>query len=301
MVLSIERFVTWLKAERNASPHTVAAYRNDLMQFAQWLREYSGAEEPDVRGLDKQTIRYYLGTLLENGLTTRSVARKRTAIKSFFAYLMKCGFASENPAARLLPIKISKRLPDVLPRSEVDAVFSAPDPATFAGARDAAVLEIFYSCGLRLTELVQLNRGDIDSAAKVVRVFGKRRKERIVPIGSAALSALERYYRAVPAAFASSSVQPEPGAVFLSLRGKRISTRSVYQIVHKYLRLARDLSKQSPHVLRHSFATHLLDNGADLQSIREMLGHESLSTTQIYAHVSTERLKKVYAQSHPRA
>jgi integrase/recombinase XerC len=301
MIEHIERFISWLEVERNASVHTITAYGNDLEQFAKWLQTISETDDPDLNGIDRQTLRMYLGSLLEMGLSTRSVARKRTALKSFFSYLMLQQEVAENPASHLSPMKIRKRLPDVLSSNDVPSVFDSIDTSTFLGSRDAAILEVFYSCGLRLSELVQLDWRDIDMKAKTVRVLGKRRKERIVPIGNRAIETLIHLKQQQDTELRSKVSGEDSDAVFLSKRCRRISARSVYNTVNKYLGRARDLGKRSPHILRHSFATHLLDNGADLQAIREMLGHENLSTTQIYAHVSTERLKKVYAQSHPRA
>ena len=296
---AIARFITHLKSEKNASPHTITAYWKDLDQFHSWLTELAESDDISMEGIDRNTIRFYLGTLAESGLAMRSVSRKRAAIRSLFSFLVRQGELESNPAASLPPIKIGKRLPGTATAKELSAMFALPDTSTFAGSRDLTILEVFYSSGLRLSELVGMNRDSIDSKKRTLKVVGKRRKERLVPVGRKALNALTAYYNHVALAFKEK--QFDTSAVFLNAQGERISTRSVYTIVHKYLSESSAASRRSPHVLRHSFATHLLDNGADLEAIREMLGHENLSTTQIYAHVSTERLKNVYTQAHPRA
>lgn len=295
---AIEQFRMYLTVERNASRHTVKAYIRDLTQLEEWVRA-SGTADGDVSlsGIDKAALRMYLGTLIGNGLSRRSAARKLTAIRTFFEFAVRRGLAPINPAAMVSSPKIEKRLPSSIGQEELARALEIPDRATFTGARDAAILELFYSTGIRLSELVALDRADIRMDARTVRVLGKRKKERIVPFGRAAKTALERYYSSVETEFGT----PAPAAVFLNRRGARISARSIHTIVQRVLTRVENRTATSPHVLRHSFATHMLDRGADLQALRELLGHESLSTTQIYAHVSIEHLMRVYEKSHPRA
>lgn len=207
----------------------------------------------------------------------------------------------DHPAAHMRSPKLDRRLPAFVEERQLAAVLALPDTSDFGGARDAAILELFYSTGIRLSELVSLDHDMLNTRAGTLRVMGKRRKERVVPVGRTAFAALAVYLHQREKQFSGSRKLRDANAVFVNRRGTRISPRSVYAIVHRYLRHADNQIKCSPHVLRHSFATHLLDRGADLEAVRELLGHESLSTTQIYTHVSTEHLKRVYANAHPRA
>ena len=297
----IDTFKQYLRVERNASPHTIRAYGDDLRQFYSWLRETVGTSDIDIVAIDRQIIRAYLGQLLDQGIAKRTLARKLTTLRSLYAYAQRRGFASENPAASLHSARLDKRLPVSLDQESVSHIMELPARDTFEGARAAAILELFYSTGMRLSELASLNREHFNLQTQTVRVFGKRRKERIIPFGKPAQQALIHYYKMASKIFGRSGPTMDPHAAFLNARGGRLSTRSVYAIVHAFIQRINTSSKSSPHVLRHSFATHLLDRGADLQAVRELLGHESLSTTQIYTHVSTDRLKRVYAQAHPRA
>lgn len=297
----IARFISHLTVERNASPHTVRAYRDDLLQFSAWLDALCGRDDAPADGVDRDTLRQYLGALLDGGLGKRSATRKLTALRTFFSFSVARGGLAENPAATLRSLKLERRLPAFVEQEQLAALLATPDTSTFAGARDAAILEVFYSTGIRLSELVSLNHDSIAPRSGTLRVLGKRRKERVVPIGRAALAALDTCALRMREHFTGARTLRDPEAVFVNLRGARISTRAVHTIVHSTLRLAEHQMRCSPHVLRHSFATHLLDRGADLEAVRELLGHESLSTTQIYTHVSTDHLKRVYATAHPRA
>jgi integrase/recombinase XerC len=297
----IESFEQYLRAERNASPHTIVAYRHDLLQFNAWLSASLGCEQIDTAVIDRQSIRGFFGALLDEGNSKRTLARKGTAIRSAFQFAQRRGLVADNPAAGVRTVRVEKHLPAFLDQESVSGLMDLPDTSTFAGARDSAILELFYSTGMRLSELVSLNHEHIDLHAGTVRVFGKRRKERIVPFGIPARSALTCYATAARSFFAESGIATDTHAVFLNARGRRLSSRGVYAIVHAFIARMRVGTAASPHVLRHTFATHLLDRGADLQAVRELLGHESLSTTQIYTHVTTDRLKRVYAQAHPRA
>ncbi len=299
MKQTIERFREYLVVERNASSHTVTAYIRDLHTFHAWLCEIAESEQVKLAAVDRNTIRAWLGVLAERGLSKRSISRAVTSLRTFFRFAEQRGDIDSDPTANLHSIRIEKKLPVFLDEESLADVLRLPDTDTLEGSRNAAILELFYSTGIRLSELVGLDRKDIQHEARTVRVLGKRRKERIIPLGGPALDALERYLamqdRETPAASSQGA------ALFLNNRGKRLSSRSVYSIVHDHLRVVCDLKQCSPHVLRHSFATHLLNRGADLQAVRELLGHESLSTTQIYAHVTTDHLKREYAKAHPRA
>jgi len=297
----IERFTTYLQTERNASPHTVKAYTEDLRQFYIWLKELNESANLEITAIDRLTIRAYLAALLRQEVSKRSVTRKLSSVKSFFTFLIKREILNANPADDVRTPTFDKKLPTFLDQETVQRMMTLPEMSTFAGVRARAILELFYSTGMRLSELVALDRHDISMESCTVRVMGKRRKERIIPFGNPAKEALNNYFSTLSNSITGSSNSYDHSAVFLNKSGRRLSKRSVYSIVHTFMEKGSNRMKCSPHVLRHSFATHMLDRGADLQSISELLGHENLSTTQLYTHVSTEQLKRVYAQSHPRA
>ncbi|MBE0645728.1 MAG: tyrosine recombinase XerC [Bacteroidetes bacterium] len=299
MKASIQRFGEYLTVERNASPHTVVAYIRDLEQFHSWLLALAESERIELDAVDRGSIRMYLGALAEEGLSRRSISRKMTSIRAFFQFAERRGFVGENPAENLHAPKIDRRLPAFVDEDTVSRLMLLPDTGTADGARNAAILEMFYSTGMRLSELTGLNIKDLNTSTRTVRVLGKRRKERILPVGQPALDAIAHYLALRRAD--GQHTESDPEALFLNHRGSRLSSRSVYSIVNNHLRVVSDQEQCSPHVLRHSFATHLLNRGADLQAVRELLGHESLSTTQIYAHVTTDHLKREYAKAHPRA
>ena len=265
-----------------------------------WLHERAEGRSIACDGIDRETVRDYLAALIDQGLSRRSIARSTASLRSLFTFAVHRGIVTQNPARDIRSIRMEKRLPHFLDESTASKAMEHHGRSGFVDARDAAILELFYSSGLRISELTGLSVVDFVFAARSVRVMGKRRKERIVPVGSAACSAMHTYLEiaqsVVPSQFSIGS-----SPLFINRRGGRISTRSVYTIVHRALRQAGAGAHAHPHVLRHSFATHLLDHGADLQAVREMLGHESLSTTQMYAHVSLEHIKRVYAVAHPRA
>ncbi len=299
MKASIQRFREYLTVERNASRHTVIAYIRDVERFHSWLLSLAESESVELGAVDRGSIRLYLGVLADEGLSRRSISRKMTSIRAFFQFAERRSLVSVNPTANLHAPKIDRHLPAFIDEESVRRLMRIPDSATSDGARTAAILELFYSTGMRLSELAGLNIRDINMSTRTVRVLGKRRKERILPLGQPALDAVQRYLSdrgRVP-----SKNNSDSDALFLNNRGSRLSSRSIYTIVNNHLREVSDHEQCSPHVLRHSFATHLLNRGADLQAVRELLGHESLSTTQIYAHVTTDHLKREYAKAHPRA
>jgi len=298
----IAEFAAFLSKERNDSPHTVVAYTRDVANFAEFCGRFYGGPW-GWAGVDRLAIRGYLGALQQQGLGKRSIARALSALRTFYRFLNVAHGIEVNPARAARTPKLPRTLPTHLDRAEVALLFSAAEHRAAAGgfkqARDLAMLEMFYSAGIRLSELAGLNEADVDLVSDQVKVRGKGRKERIVPIGGPAGAALRRYYRHRDALLAARA--GDRRAIFLNQRGRRLSPRGV-QLAMKDLFSAlargRDLHV---HALRHSFATHLLDAGADLRAVQELLGHASLSTTQVYTHTSVERLKKVYHRAHPRA
>ena len=290
----IDSFLRYLASDRNYSPHTIAAYANDLRQFLDFL----GAQA-DPAAVDRPVIRRFLAHLHDRSFRMPSIARKLATLKSFFRYLRKTGVIQGNPVASTVAPKLEKRLPQYLDEPAVARLMEQPDRATPEGKRDAAILEILYATGIRLSELLGLREADIDFAGETIKVTGKGSKQRIVPFGRPAGKALRDYLAVRPALAAAAAAPPE--VLFLTVRGHGMNPKGVNILMNMYIARVSEIVKKSPHVLRHTFATHLLDRGADLRAVKELLGHESLSTTQIYTHVSVDRLRKVYTQAHPRA
>ena len=298
----IDAFVAFLSKERNDSPHTVKAYAHDVGAFAAFCEGYYGGPWTWA-GVDRLAVRGFLGALQQRGLAKRSIARALSALRTFYRFLNTTQGIEVNPARATRTPKLDRTLPLHLERAEIEMLFVEAEARAEAGgfreARDLAMLELFYSSGMRLSELVGLNDHDLDLVSDQAKLRGKGKKERIVPLGSHATGALRRYFRRRDALLAALGAAVRP--VFVNQRGKRITGRGV-QLAMKALfgTLARGRNVHV-HALRHSFATHLLDAGADLRAVQELLGHASLSTTQVYTHTSVERLKKVYHQAHPRA
>ncbi len=299
-----QRFLMYLREERNYSSHTLAAYEDDLGDFLSFLERVVEGGTPDLKAVDRATIRMFLGAMLEQGFSRSSVARKLACLKSFFKYLHRTGVVPDNPAALVSAPKLPRRVPQVLGEEVVTKLLEQPDRSTADGVRDAAILELLYSTGIRLGELLGLRAADFTPSRRTLKVTGKGKKQRIVPVGRPACEALQTYLL-IRGEFlgrrrgAGGAETPE--ALFLSARGKAISPKGVNLLMNRYIARVSEIEKKSPHVLRHSCATHLLNRGADLQAVRELLGHASLSTTQIYTHVSVDRLKQIYARTHPRA
>jgi integrase/recombinase XerC len=293
----IRAFIAFLRAEQRASPETVRNYASDLQQLHKFLLSRRLAHSPvDAGSISPDAVRAYLQWLDQKGDKPASLARKLAAVRSFYRYLTRRGIVTRNPVDGMRTPKQPKLLPRVLTKDDADALMAFPAGQTIGSLRDRALLETLYSTGARVSELVGLDIADVRESEGLVRLQGKGRKERIVPIGEVALDAIRRYRFHLPVP--SSGVPPH--AVFCNRRGGRLTSRSVARIVARYSsRLAG--GAVSPHTLRHSFATHLLDEGADLRSIQEMLGHASLSTTQRYTHVATDQLLAVYDRAHPRA
>lgn len=299
----VDDFIRHIADGRQLSPHTVAAYRQDLAELSAFLDRYYGSESWTWGGVDRIALRAYLGHLAGQGRARRTIARKLSAVRSFYRFLHREELVEANPARAIRSPKLERHLPAWLARGELDRLFQVAEARaaenTFAGTRDLAILETFYSTGMRLSELHLLDMADLDLVADQVRVRGKGRKERIVPLGRAAVTALRRYE--LRRAEVVARTDGDRRAVFLSLRGRRLSRRAIQLIVRQLLDQACDDADLSTHSLRHSFATHLLDAGADLLAVKELLGHASLSTTRIYTHTTRERLKRVYDRAHPRA
>ncbi len=285
----VEMFLQYLAVERGASAHTLRSYRTDFNQFAAFLACRKGVQ---LAAVDARTIRAYLAWLHTQQLSRTTIARKLAALRSGFRFLTRRGVIARNPAREMGTPRLPKRLPSFLPIDEAWGLLESPELETVQGKRDRAILEVLYAIGLRVAELCGLDRADLDRFRGTVRVLGKGNKERIVPIGDQALSALDGYLALRPTG---------DGPLFQNLRGGRLTVRSVHRIV-KARALSAGLARPvSPHTLRHTFATHMLDQGADLRLIQDLLGHSRLSTTQKYTHVSADRLTKVYDAAHPRA
>jgi len=308
----VDRFLDHLETEKNFSAHTVRSYCTDLRQFVTFLltRDARAQDPPDdnptqgvpPREVERQVfsvkpidVRAYLAAMRGRGYSPSTLARKLASLRSFYKYLTRVGAIDTSPLSTVRTPKQQKRLPNYLSVEEVRTLLAMPDPTTLFGARDRAILETIYSSGLRISELVSLDVDDMEEATETLRIRGKGKKERLVPLGTKAMEALETYLK-IRAETAEIGTR---GPLFVNKFAQRITARSIRRIFDKYLKQADLPARVSPHVLRHSFATHMLSAGADLRSIQEMLGHESLSTTQIYTHLSHSQLKSVYDRAHP--
>ena len=310
------QFLDHLRYERNVSVHTLRNYESDLQQFVAYLvppgaepasrngrkRATARPAEPDIKQIDHITIREWLASLHSDRKKKSSIARKLAALRTFFQFLVREGVIESNPAKLVATPRKEKKLPVHLSVEDAVRFIETPDAETHFGKRDRAILELLYATGVRVSELVQLNLRDIDFSNKLLRVFGKRRKERIVPFGEPAAKALKDYL-SVREQFLMNAPATKRDAqpLILNYQGTRMTTRSVGRLIEKYIKLCAGIHDISPHALRHSFATHLLDSGADLRDIQALLGHARLSTTQVYTHVSMEKLIEVYDKSHPKA
>lgn len=331
----IEQFLSYLLDERHFSPYTSRCYGVDLRQFVEFLteersvnatpqqeleafrarqRQHAGGAEKSVAGTlvvtatdaiidaDVNLIRSFLHSLESHEYSAATMARKIATLRSFYRWMDKQNIVKTNPMLLIRTPRQNKRLPKAIDVEQVERLLAAPDDRDLLGARDRAILETLYSTGIRVSELVGINRGEVDEAGQALIVRGKGRKERIVPLGSHAMAAIVHYVGMLHRHENESGIVSDPGKpLFINKHGGRLSTRSVRRKVSKYLTQAGLDPDISPHTLRHSFATHLLDNGADLRSVQELLGHQSLSTTQVYTHLSTQRKRQAYDQAHPRA
>ena len=286
----IDKFLSYLKVEKNSSLHTITNYSIDLRDLADFVGD------KDVGQIDVIDVRKFLVDLRQKGFKKTSIARKMACLRSFFKFLGREGLRKTNPMVGLVGPKLDKKLPVFLSEDDMAKLLDTPARDDVQGLRDKAILETLYSTGVRVSELVGLNVESIDFIGGAVRVMGKGKKERLAPIGDKALRAIKHYLE--QRAKKGGATQR---AVFLNKDNRRLTDRSVRNILDKYIRIASLRHDISPHSLRHSFATHLLNRGADLRSVQELLGHANLSTTQIYTHLSTDKLKSVYDQAHPRA
>ncbi len=301
---AVEDYLRHVAHERQLSPHTVSAYTEDLRELRGFLDRYYGDPEWTWAGLDRLAIRSFMGDCARRGLARTSIARKLSAVRSFYRFLHVEERVEANPARTVRTPKRQRTLPGFLTRDQVDALFRdaelRAEGGGFHALRNLAIVETFYSTGIRLSELTGLSMPELDLIGERVRVMGKGRKERIVPLGGAAIRAL-RGYQEARLRLLETAPRADRRAVFVGQTGRRLSVRQVQNVVSGFLAGVAEGAGLSTHSLRHTFATHLLDAGADLLAVKELLGHASLSTTQIYTHTSKERLKRVYRQAHPRA
>ena len=283
-------FINYLEFERRYSSHTISAYKIDINQFIDFLSlEYDNAE---ILHVTHHNIRSWISYLLDSGISNRSVNRKITSLKSYFKYLINEGVISENPTSKIVSPRSSKKLPVFIEESNISSLFEDIEyQQGFIGIRDKIILDMFYMTGIRLSELLSITVYDINFQDSSLKIMGKRNKERIIPVSNLLLDQISNFIRRY-------SIKNH---IFVNRKHRKLGPKQVYNIVNKYLDLVSSIEKKSPHVLRHTFATHMLNNGADINAIKEILGHSSLSATQVYTHTSIERLKNVYRKTHPRA
>lgn len=295
MKVFLKEYLALLKVEKNLSKNTISSYQNDLNAFINYLEDIEIKDFSEVTSLHLSSF----FSLLKNlGLNERTSARYFSSIKGFFKYLIRNDYLKANPIEKMKAPKMSRRLPSVLTVKEIEALLNAPSIDDKFGIRDKAMLEIFYACGLRVSELINLKIVDLFLKENLIKVIGKGRKERLIPIGSTAIACLENYLiQSRP--FLKKNLQSE-NYVFLNNRGKKFSRMGVWKIVKKYVDLSKLKKEIHPHTFRHSFATHLIEGGADLRSVQEMLGHSDISTTQIYTHIDRDYIKKIHKMYHPR-
>ena len=296
---AIGRFLQYLLVERNASDLTIKSYREDLTALTAYLTEARGGTPPEPGEISVLDLRGYVASLHEAGYARTTIARRLASLRSFFRFGQREGWTKTNPAKPLRNPRKSRNLPHFLSAEDIGHLLQSPPADAPQGLRDRAILETLYSAGLRVSELAGLNDSDLDFSGMLLRIRGKGRRERLSPIGSYAARALRRWLGVRK--LSPREVSGASAPVFVNKSGRRLTTRSVARMLEKYLKLTGLDRRTTPHSLRHSFATHLLDHGADIRSVQELLGHKSLVTTQIYTHVSTARLRDVYEKAHPRA
>ena len=301
----VKEYLRHLSKERDVSPNTVKAYERDLHAFVAFLSGYCGTDGWSWEGVDRLAMRGFLAHLARRGVGKRTISRTLSGVRSFYRWMHRNEMVEANPARAVGAPKLEKYLPGYLDRPQIDLLFQIAEAramdGNFTDVRNLAILELFYSTGMRLSELQGLSRGDLDLVSQQVKVRGKGRKERIVPVGNQAAIALRNYESRRDELLRNAGPKAERSAYFLARTGKRIGPRMVQKVVSAFLAEIDEDAGLSVHSLRHTFATHLLDNGADLRAVQELLGHVSISTTQIYTHTSVERLKQVYQKAHPRA
>ncbi len=291
----VDKFIQYITAEKRYSPNTVKAYKQDLIEFSDFIFKEYNISEPEKANFYQ--IRSWVVHLLENSNKTTSVNRKISTLKTFFHFLYKEGIISENPLSKLISPKNSKKLPVFVDKSSMNTILDENMYSDdFKGIRDRTIIEILYATGMRLSELINLTDNDIDIESQTIKVLGKRNKERIIPFSPYINKVINIYLERRDSEGISKS-----GYFLVTDKGAKLYPKFVYRVVNKYLSLIKSLEKRSPHVLRHTFATHILDNGAEINAIKELLGHSSLAATQVYTHITIEKLKTIYKQAHPRA
>ena len=295
MQMFLKEYLAHIKLEKNLSKNTVSSYKNDITAFISYLKN-KGKEDPSI--ISSNDIGGFFKTLNELGLSGSSSARYFSSLKGFFLYLLKNKYILKNPIEKITAPKIAKRLPGVLDVNEIDKILSAPEVNDKLGLRDKAILELFYACGTRVSELIDLKVNDLFFDDEIIRVFGKGSKERLIPIGSSAINWVGEYLKKSRPLLMKKS--KSENNLFLNSRGSKLSRMGVWKIIDRYVKEAGIEKEVHPHTFRHSFATHLLEGGADLRAVQEMLGHADISTTQIYTHVDRDYIKQIHKQYHPR-
>lgn len=293
MPMNSERFLQYIKDERRFSPHTVLAYKNDLKQFFGFLAKM---EIKEIKETNHSIIRSWIIHLIENKINNRTVNRKLSTLKSYFKYLIKEGLIEENPMQKVLAPKTAKRLPTFIEENAMNLLLDEVNFGEgYIASRNKLIIELFYSTGMRLSELINLRLNDINTYDQSLKVLGKRNKERIIPLNNIMSEHIEDYL------IKRKEEDYQTDFLFVTEKGKKMYEKLVYRLVNSYLSKVTTITKKSPHVLRHTFATHMLNNGADLNAIKEILGHSNLSATQIYTHNTIDKLKTIYKQAHPKA
>ena len=286
---SLNDFYLFLKKERNFSNNTIKSYMTDLNKFKKFLND----DNYDINKISRKQIRAFLSSEFDKKFSDRTIARRLASIKSYFKFMVKFEQIYSNPSENIRSPKIARSLPNFIDRKVIDLLMDSPDENTEIGLRDKTMLELFYSTGMRLSELVSLNHGSVDYKNNLIRLFGKGSKERLVPFGNRAKLYLEKYT-------ISNKNKDFNKPLFISKREKRISKRTVQRRISMYIKLVADGNQLGPHILRHSFATHLIENGASIRTVKDLLGHSNLSSTQVYTHIQPEKIKQTYKQAHPR-